>query len=66
MTILHVSVFKQCLLNNGVWDPEYSHESEVEMTLARRREAHVKYGENVYKARGPFPAPIAIDGVWVF
>ncbi len=66
MTVLHDSVFKRCLLNTGVWDPELSHEADVDFAISQQKMASVKVDDDVFKARGPFSVPISIDGVWVY
>ncbi len=66
MTVLHDSVFKRCLLNTGVWDPELSHEADVDSAISQQKMASVKVDEDVSKARGLFSVPISIDGVWVY
>ena len=65
MTVLHDSVFKRCLLNTDVWDPEFSHEADLDFAICQQRMASVKVDDDVFKARSPFSVPISIDGVWV-
>ncbi len=64
-TVLHDSVFKRCLLNTGVWDPELSHEADVDFSINQQRTASLKVEEDVFKAPWPFSVPISIECVWV-